>query len=380
MIIDASNYYPQQRDGRIAGIEDGLTESGWVEHQLGRPVIKAFNTILAKHLLDGGKPAGAAGRIALAVAGDDPIAKAAAMRLIDQIGFDTVDAGPIGESWRQQPGSPGYLKDLRRRRRATGARRGRTRPRCRLARDGKESRNLRCSRLTQERSQFRFQSERLVMFFHRTLAGVAAIGTLSLGAALIGSVQASRAVEQTGPAAAPAGMSANDRLIQLGPEGQALARRAGTWDATFTSWDAPGAAPITTGGLVADREMIGPMLQERLHTLAGVVPAWTRIDDVTFNRTEGRWDYMSMDMRAAAGMMSAWSLARDPAERISVSFQPFALPGNGPDATGQMMRMEEVIIDEDADHEVKDQYFTPADGIGTRWLAKRYSYTRRHPT
>ena len=112
VIIDASNYYPQQRDGRIAGIEDGLTESGWVEQQLGRPVVKAFNTILAEHLLDGGKPAGAAGRIALAVAGDDPIAKAAVMRLIDQIGFDTVDAGPIEESWRQQPGSPGYLRDL----------------------------------------------------------------------------------------------------------------------------------------------------------------------------------------------------------------------------------------------------------------------------
>ncbi|MCW6508776.1 NADPH-dependent F420 reductase [Lichenifustis flavocetrariae] len=112
VVIDASNYYPRQRDGRIAGIEDGPTESGWVEQQLRRPVIKAFNTILAKHLLEGGKPAGAAGRIALAVAGDDPIAKAAAMRLIDEIGFDAVDAGSIAESWRQQPGSPGYLKDF----------------------------------------------------------------------------------------------------------------------------------------------------------------------------------------------------------------------------------------------------------------------------
>ncbi|MCW6508775.1 DUF1579 family protein [Lichenifustis flavocetrariae] len=216
------------------------------------------------------------------------------------------------------------------------------------------------------------------MLFHRTLSRAAVVGTIVLGTSLIGPNQAGRAVAQTPPAAAPAGMSANDRLIQLGPEGKALAQRAGTWDATFTSWDTPGAAPVTTGGLVAEREMIGPMLQERLHTVAGVVPAWTRIDDITFNRTEGRWDYMSMDTRAAAGMMPAWSLDHDPAERIFVSFQPFALPGNGPEATGQMMRMEEIITTEDADHEVKDQYFTPADGTGTKWLAKRYSYVRRH--
>lgn len=111
VVIDTSNYYPQQRDGRIDGIEDGLTESGWVEQQIGRPVIKAFNTIIAQHLLEEGKPAGTPGRIALAVAGDDLVAKETAMRLLDQIGFDAVDAGSIADSWRQQPGSPGYLKD-----------------------------------------------------------------------------------------------------------------------------------------------------------------------------------------------------------------------------------------------------------------------------
>ena len=51
VVMDTGNYYPQQRDGRIAGIEDGLTESGWVEQQLGHPVIKAFNNIYAAHLL-----------------------------------------------------------------------------------------------------------------------------------------------------------------------------------------------------------------------------------------------------------------------------------------------------------------------------------------
>ena len=111
VVIDTSNYYPQQRDGRIDAIEAGLTESGWVEQQLGRPVVKVFNTIVATHLLEHGTPAGTPGRIALAVAGDVAAAKRTVMELVDTIGFDAVDAGTIDESWRQQPGSPGYLKD-----------------------------------------------------------------------------------------------------------------------------------------------------------------------------------------------------------------------------------------------------------------------------
>jgi predicted dinucleotide-binding enzyme len=110
-VIDTSNYYPQHRDGLIEEVEAGMTESGWVEQQLGRPVIKVFNSIIAANLLNKGKPAGDVGRIALAVAGDDPRAKVTVMRLVDEIGFDTVDAGTIEQSWRQQPGTPGYLKD-----------------------------------------------------------------------------------------------------------------------------------------------------------------------------------------------------------------------------------------------------------------------------
>jgi predicted dinucleotide-binding enzyme len=111
IVIDTSNYYPRQRDGRIDEVEAGMTESGWVERQLRRPVIKVFNTIIAENLLNKGKPRGAAGRIALAVAGDDAPAKATVMQLVEDIGFDAVDAGAIAQSWRQQPGSPGYLKD-----------------------------------------------------------------------------------------------------------------------------------------------------------------------------------------------------------------------------------------------------------------------------
>jgi 8-hydroxy-5-deazaflavin:NADPH oxidoreductase len=111
-VVDTGNYYPQQRDGRIDAIENGMPESRWVEQQLGRPVIKAFNNIYAQHLLELGKPAGAPGRIALPVAGDDQAAKAAVLELVDELGFDGVDAGGLDESWRQQPGTPVYTTDL----------------------------------------------------------------------------------------------------------------------------------------------------------------------------------------------------------------------------------------------------------------------------
>jgi predicted dinucleotide-binding enzyme len=112
VVVDTGNYYPQQRDGRIDGIENGMTESRWVEQRLGRPVVKAFNNIYAEHLYKLGKPPGTPGRIALPVAGDDAAAKAIVLRLIDELGFDGVDAGGLDESWRQQPGTPIYATDL----------------------------------------------------------------------------------------------------------------------------------------------------------------------------------------------------------------------------------------------------------------------------
>jgi predicted dinucleotide-binding enzyme len=112
VVVDTSNYYPRQRDGRINEIENGMTESRWVAKQLGRPVVKAFNNIYAEHLDKLGRPRGDARRIALPVAGDDPAAKAIALQLIDELGFDGVDAGGLDESWRQQPGTPVYTTNL----------------------------------------------------------------------------------------------------------------------------------------------------------------------------------------------------------------------------------------------------------------------------
>jgi predicted dinucleotide-binding enzyme len=75
-------------------------------------VIKAFNNIYSQHLLESGRPKGDAGRIALPVAGDDAAAKAVVMGLVNELGFDAVDAGSLDESWRQQPGTAVYGTDL----------------------------------------------------------------------------------------------------------------------------------------------------------------------------------------------------------------------------------------------------------------------------
>ncbi len=111
-IIDIGNYHPELRDGRIDAIDRGMLDSRWVAQQIGRPVIKAFNNIFAASLLEKGVPRGTKGRIALPVAGDSSEARMAVLRLVDDLGFDPVDGGDLDESWRQQPGTPAYCRDL----------------------------------------------------------------------------------------------------------------------------------------------------------------------------------------------------------------------------------------------------------------------------
>jgi hypothetical protein len=119
VVIDANNYYPA-RDGRIEAIEGGMTSARWTAEQTGATVVKVFNTILAKHLLENGVPAGTPGRIALPVAADDAQAKEMVMALVEDLGFGAVDGGGLDDSWRQEPGTPVYGTDLD----AEGARAG----------------------------------------------------------------------------------------------------------------------------------------------------------------------------------------------------------------------------------------------------------------
>jgi 8-hydroxy-5-deazaflavin:NADPH oxidoreductase len=110
-VLDTSNYYPM-RDGQILDVDNGKPESVWTSEMVGRRVIKTFNAVLAFTLAEKGLPAGARGRLALPLAGDDPHGKAVAAKLVDAAGFDPLDAGVLAESWRQQPGTPAYCTEL----------------------------------------------------------------------------------------------------------------------------------------------------------------------------------------------------------------------------------------------------------------------------
>ena len=111
IIVDTSNYYPF-RDGKIEEIENGMVESVWVSNQLGRPVIKAFNNLLAYTLENEGTCEDSSERIAMAVAGNDPAQKQLVMGIVYELGFEAIDSGSLSDSWRQQPGTPAYCTEL----------------------------------------------------------------------------------------------------------------------------------------------------------------------------------------------------------------------------------------------------------------------------
>ena len=109
IVIDTDNYYPE-RDGHIPELDNESTTTSELlqAHLPTSKVVKAFNHIYAADLTTHGQPAGAKNRRALVIAGDDKDAKATVTHLLDQFGFDTVDAGPLREGWRIQRDTPGY--------------------------------------------------------------------------------------------------------------------------------------------------------------------------------------------------------------------------------------------------------------------------------
>lgn len=109
VVIDTMNYYPQ-RDGRIAALDDETTTTSELlqAHLPQSSVVKAFNNIFFQHLAALPRPAGAADRSALAIAGDDAAAKRTVTALLDAIGYDTVDLGPLAEGWRTQRDTAAY--------------------------------------------------------------------------------------------------------------------------------------------------------------------------------------------------------------------------------------------------------------------------------
>jgi len=120
IVIDTNNYYPQ-RDGHIAELDNESTTTAELlqAHLPKSKVVKAFNHIYAAELTTHGQPAGSKNRRALVIAGDDAAAKERVRQLIDQFGFDVVDAGKLSEGWRIQRDTPGYgprrtVEELRR--------------------------------------------------------------------------------------------------------------------------------------------------------------------------------------------------------------------------------------------------------------------------
>jgi predicted dinucleotide-binding enzyme len=109
VVVDTSNYYPQ-RDGEMPQLDGGASTTGeLLQQHLGEAkVVKAFNNIFYRHLQVLGRPSGSTDRTALPIAGDDPDARARVTAFLDAIGYDAVDAGPLGESRRFQPGTPAY--------------------------------------------------------------------------------------------------------------------------------------------------------------------------------------------------------------------------------------------------------------------------------
>jgi hypothetical protein len=203
------------------------------------------------------------------------------------------------------------------------------------------------------------------------------LGAATLGGAALASLYARGALSQTARSPASTGeVSMRDRLNAPGPEARFLAKRVGLWDVTETSWPAPGASPVVSTGLVAERLMIGSLLQEFLRAPNDTVhQAVKRTDLLCYNRLDGRWDYVAFDARDPAGLMPAWSLNRGELNRIEFSFPPLAtVVGN----TGELVRARQEMITKDSNHDVNDQYFTLADGTGTEWLGHRYSYVRRY--
>jgi len=111
VVIDTSNYHPA-RDNRIEALDAGQVESLWVVEQLGRPIVKAWNTIESTPFATKGTTKGSPNRIALPVAADRDRDREVGIALVEDTGFDAFDAGTLENSWRQQPGSPVYCTDL----------------------------------------------------------------------------------------------------------------------------------------------------------------------------------------------------------------------------------------------------------------------------
>jgi hypothetical protein len=201
---------------------------------------------------------------------------------------------------------------------------------------------------------------------------------LALAAAVPVAAAAPRIVSAAAPSASTAEPSAAQRMSEPGPEENRLRGWAGQWDVVASLWPAPGAQPIVSRGIIAERAMIGPILQEIMHPTPGSPTAdFRRLDYLNFDRVEGRWKYVSMDTRFPVSIMPAWSFGPQHDDKITVEFNPQAFVGFGKDVEGRFMVSDMVISQPGPDRTLKEQHVTMADGTGRTWQFVRYDYKRR---
>jgi len=181
----------------------------------------------------------------------------------------------------------------------------------------------------------------------------------------------------------PPQTTAAQLMSQPRAEDEQLARLVGTWDVVATLWPAPGAQPVVTKGLVAERRMLGgTLLQEIMRPArASKVPDFWRIDYLNYDRVEGRWKYVSLDTRFPVSVMPAWSWGGERDGKLTLYFEPLGFVGFGKEVEGRLSRSDMVITRPGPDRDVKQQHFIQANGTGTEWLFTQYEYTRRadHP-
>lgn len=194
------------------------------------------------------------------------------------------------------------------------------------------------------------------------------------------------ALPQSSPAAASAGearpstrpaASANATTAASSPELEGLARRAGTWEVKMTMRPTPDAEPIVVTGLIAERTVIGPYLQEIMKPGPGSdAQDFRRIDYLTYNPLQRRWQYLSIDTRATIGLMYAQGTGRDEGRDLTVYFNDAPAPTElGPAVSGRFMRARHVLTRESHRRELVRQYWEV--GGSAEWLAVQYEYTRK---
>lgn len=110
IVLDTNNYY-FERDGQIAELDDKQTTTSEMvqRHLKDSKVAKAFNHIMAEDILTGGAAVGTPGRRALATSSNFDDAAAFATKVYEEFGYDTVNVGPLSESWRVERDQPAYV-------------------------------------------------------------------------------------------------------------------------------------------------------------------------------------------------------------------------------------------------------------------------------